>query len=90
MIDRARMARNVPNYVSKFDSSLANVNKMWRALQKKTWPKTQIKLGIVKMKSTVSLCMLLNRRLLKNKLYIACTNGDFKSDTVMWIPYIVK
>ena len=46
-------------YVSMFDST-SQCKQKWHALQKKTWPKTWITLGIVEMKWTGSLCMLIN------------------------------
>ena len=49
----------------------------WHA---KPWPKTRITLGIIEMKWAVSLCMLINKRLLKQELHIACTNGVSKSE----------
>ena len=57
-------------------------------LQKKMSPKTLITLGIVEMKWTVSLGMLINKCLLKTEFHIACTNRVFIKEWV-WRGFLI-
>ena len=70
-------------YVSVFDSTWQCKQK-WHALQKKMWPKTWITLGIVEMKWTVSLCMLINVYWKNNSILHA--QMEFQRVNVMLIP----